>query len=278
MASAHDQISDHMKDCKSLLQGEKDGAIVALCEKVLKLLLVIGLAIENVILHPLTVGVHFDNRYGVGIKAEYMHKLAAKIYRSGFRWTACSDAICIEEDDNGGIGKFTRSLQARSSKLGKQNIDDIRYGSVACSHLNQWLVAALCGAECDEDEMAVDCRMSADNIRAKQPELADALNNGLKWTIVKKEAVKRWPQLPKLIQEARQIAGQIHNGETHFELLEAIQSTSVEMADDQTGSIDWEAVTKAVSITENRYIDDIPNLCILVQKYGGGTEVVSSGS
>ena len=44
------------------------------------------------------------------------------------------------------------------------------------------------------------------------------------------------------------------------------------MADDRTGSIDWEAVTKAVSITENRFIDDNPNLCILVQKYGGGSD------
>ena len=112
--------------------------------------------------------------------------------------------------------------------------------------------------------------MSADCIRAKQPELQYALDHGLSWTIVKAEAVKRWPQLPKLIQEARQIAGQSHNGETHFELLEGIQSLSVAMAD-ETGATDWENVRKAASCTDSRCIDDIPSLCILVQKHGGGS-------
>ena len=57
--------------------------------------------------------------------------------------------------------------------------------------------------------MSVDGRMSADKIRAKQPELKDALEGGLRWTVIKAEAAKRWPELPKVIQAARQIAGQI---------------------------------------------------------------------
>ena len=114
--------------------------------------------------------------------------------------------------------------------------------------------------------MSVDVRMSADKVRTKQPELHDAMVNGLRWTVIKREAVKRWPMIPKLVQATRQVAGQICNGETHFELLANIQSLAKDMAD----GIDWGAVQDAASITESRYKHDIPYLCTLVQLYGGG--------
>ena len=259
-----------MAEAESIIRGTDDGAIVALCEKVLKLLAAIGLVLLNVAINPMLVGVHPDSRDGLGIKTDWMHRLAFKIMRFGFRWSACTDAICIEEDGLKSSSTFTVKLQSRSSKLDRQASNDILYGSLACSHLNQWLVAALCSAECTDKEMSIDGRMSADCIRAKQPELRDALDSGLSWTIVKSEAAERWPQLPKLIQKARQIAGLDHPGETQFELLQGIQSLSVAMAD-ETGAIDWEYVRKAASCTDSRCIDDIPSLCILVQKHGGGS-------
>ena len=101
-----------------------------------------------------------------------------KAMRFGFRWSACTDAICIEDDGLKSSSTFTVKLQSRSSKLGRQASNDILYGSLACSQLNKWLVAALCSAECTEKEMSIDGRMSADCIRAKQPELQDALDHG----------------------------------------------------------------------------------------------------
>ena len=130
--------------------------------------------------------------------------------------------VCMQRCFEETICNFTVKLRNRSSQLGTQVKESIHYGSLACSHLNQWLVAVLTGATCDDPEMADDGRMSADKARGKQAELQQALDQGLKWTVVKAEAVKRWPILTKLIQEARQIAGHIHDGETHFELLESI--------------------------------------------------------
>ena len=66
------------------MQGRGDGAIVELCEKIICLLASLGLVLFNVRLKPMSVGVHFDNRYGLSIKADNMVKLAAKIFRSGF--------------------------------------------------------------------------------------------------------------------------------------------------------------------------------------------------
>ena len=157
--ASYAEVDKLMNDVRKVLSGQKKDAIVALCEKVLKLLSIIGLVVYNVQIRPHHVGVHPDNRYGLGVKAELMVKLAIQIFRSGFRWSACGDAICAEED-GGYIADFTANLQKRSSKLGKQSKSAVHYGSLACSHLNQWLVAALCSAECDEAAMSVDGRMS----------------------------------------------------------------------------------------------------------------------
>ena len=114
------EIDKLMQTVDNVLQGKKKDAIVALCEQVIKLLHVVGLALFDVTIHALNVGVHFDNRYGLGVKARLMQILGHQIFRSGFRWSACTDAICVEEDDKGNIGRFTLSLQSRSSKLGRQ--------------------------------------------------------------------------------------------------------------------------------------------------------------
>ena len=85
----------------------------------------------------MSVGVSPDNRYGVGIKVDYLHRLAAKLFRSGFRWSACTDAICMEDNDEQRIAHFTIKLQSQSKQLGQQDKSEIRYGSLACSHPNQ---------------------------------------------------------------------------------------------------------------------------------------------
>ena len=146
----------------------------------------------------------------------------------------------------------------------------MHYGSLACSHLNQWFVAVETAAESNDKELTIDGRRSIDKVRARQPEFADVLDKGLGWTVIKKEAAARYPMLTKLVQQSRQIAGQLHNGETHYEMLPQIQETSVALADEKTGAIDWEAVQAASAVTQSRIIEDIPHLCTIIQMYGGG--------
>ena len=64
----------------------------------------------------------------------------------------------------------------------------------------------------------------------------------------------------------------MHNGETEYEMVAQIQDTSVDLADKDTGAIDWEAVQAASSVTESRCTENIPYLCNIVQMYGGGKE------
>ena len=107
------EIDCLMEKAASVMKGKKKDAIVAICENLISLLAIIGLVVYNVSIKAMNVGVHFDNRYGLGIKADFMQKRAAKIFRSGFRWSACVDAICTEEYDDHQIGNFTMKLQKR---------------------------------------------------------------------------------------------------------------------------------------------------------------------
>ena len=107
----YSQIDELMNNAQHVMQGTKKEAIVALCENVLRLLAAIGLLTHNVLIKPMNVGVHYDNRYGLGIKSGYVAILGGSLFRSGFRWTACTDAICVEEDDDHNIAEFTIKLQ-----------------------------------------------------------------------------------------------------------------------------------------------------------------------
>ena len=113
-------------------------------------------------------------------------------------------------------------------------------------------------------------KMSSAKIKGKQPELRQAMERGLFWTVIKKQAEERWPELPKIIQEAGQVAGQVHNGETHFELLANIHALSCSEVCSKTGAVDWDRVAEAAKVTESRVNADIPSLCTIVQHYGGG--------
>ena len=66
LSPTDEEVSALMAEAESLIGGTEDGAIVALCEKVLKLLAAIGLVFFNVAINPMLVGVHVDSRDGLG--------------------------------------------------------------------------------------------------------------------------------------------------------------------------------------------------------------------
>ena len=62
----------------------------------------------------------------------------------------------MEDDDQQRIAKFTMELQSQSKQLGNQDKTQIHYGSLACSRLNQWFVAAHSSAMCGDKDTMTD--------------------------------------------------------------------------------------------------------------------------
>ena len=231
--------------------------MVSRIEEILGRLKSLGLAYMERI-DPMAVGVHWANRYGMGIVGSWMHALGAKIVRMGWSNTACIGAVCIEDMD-GYIESFTMNLQHGSSFFGKSPAGQIKYGSLACGHTNQFLVAVLSGVECEHEEICIQGRMHKERIIEISPSMAEPLNNGMKWLVLKKEVGELFPTLPQLIQSARQAIGQVQHGESHFELMQGIQSEITNATD--PSKIDWTVVHKSLARSESKYTDDLPVLC-----------------
>ena len=182
---------------------------------------------------------------------------------------ACNGAVCIEESPDKRVAKFTVNMQATSEQFGKSKANEIQVGSVSCGHTNQFLVAALDGVKCDIENISIDGRLSPDKLRT-QKEFDEPLAKGLKWLMVKADAERMYPALPKLIQMARQAVGQVQNEESHFELMEHIQELAAGYCN-RNEVPDWAAIEQQTSMSEPKWVSDIPALCAFVQAYGGGT-------
>ena len=71
----------------------------------------------------------------------------------GWSWEACSLAIAMRSGGTNKIPDFTVNLQAGSKKLGRSNPQEIDFGSLACGHTNQFLVACIDQVPTDEEAL-----------------------------------------------------------------------------------------------------------------------------
>ena len=109
------------------------------------------------------------------------------------------------------IGCIHREDARGSDKFGKSVENEIRYGSLACGHTNQFLVAALDRAVSDEEAISTDGRISIEQITKGDPQLSEALEKGLKWLVLDADVEDLYPSLPDLVQRARQAIGQVQS-------------------------------------------------------------------
>ena len=119
---------------------KKDGKqLVSKMDEVMKLLEHLGLAWSQRI-RPQQVGVEPSNRDGVGVNAEDVHSLGADIFVMGWSWSQVASAVCVEEAPGAStIADFNRRLSSSCDILPSDGFDQIRFGSVACSHTNMFL-------------------------------------------------------------------------------------------------------------------------------------------
>lgn len=219
-------------------------------------------------LNPKHVGVHSKNRSGWGVTPSRVHQLGSEVFEMGWSPGATVHAVCTEDFD-GSAATFTKSLFDNSDGMLGNQTGDVRYGSLSCSHTNQWLVAVLSGVKSEYENICMNGCMSYEMV-AKQPLLKDALDNGLTWLVISAEAVKMYPKLPELVQAAKNATGAVHQREDAFQLLRQIQSLA---ASRSTGgqAVDWSAVSSIVARRSQCMYDDISHLLAFAQKWGGGS-------
>ena len=248
--------------------------IVSILESVLDLLKEDGM-LSYLQIHPKKVGVHPCNRYGFGLQVNNVHRLGARIVGMGWSWEACSLAIAMRSGGTNKIADFTVNLQAGSKKLGRNNPQEIDFGSLACGHTNQFLVACIDQAPTDEEALqGPDGCISMEKLMKndKTGKLKEALEKGMKWTIIDSRAEDMYGSaLPNLVQRARQAVGQVQNEESLIEMCLEIQGMAAQMQ--REGQVpDFDVIAEIVGESQVKHPEDIPIACAFVQKFGGGKE------
>ena len=226
-------------------------------------------------IHPKKVGVHPCNRYGFGLQVNNVHRLGARIVGMGWSWEACSLAIAMRSGGTSKIADFTVNLQAGSKKLGRNNPQEIDFGSLACGHTNQFLVACIDQVPTDEEALqGPDGCISMEKLMKndKTGKLKEALEKGMKWTIIDSRAEDMYGSaLPNLVQRARQAVGQVQNEESLIEMCLEIQGMAAQMQ--REGQVpDFDVIAEIVGESQVKHPEDIPIACAFVQKFGGGKE------
>ena len=152
-ARANPKIQDLLQEANFLNANRSSKTkIVSILESVLDLLKEDGM-LSYLQIHPKKVGVHPCNRYGFGLQVNNVHRLGARIVGMGWSWEACSLAIAMRSGGTSKIADVTVNLQAGSKKLGRSNPAEIDFGSLACGHTNQFLVACIDQAPTDEEAL-----------------------------------------------------------------------------------------------------------------------------
>ena len=143
-------------------------------------------------LPPEMVGIHPGNRDGYGLHADSVQALGVDIVKAGFSWAATSHA-CGMEDADAEIERFSMTLVADSECLPKFRENDIKIGSLSCSHTNAFLLSAKQGVASHMDVIAENGFISVAKFCRDDSAMQEAIAKGLRWLIYKKEVGKMYP-------------------------------------------------------------------------------------
>ncbi|CAE7321442.1 unnamed protein product, partial [Symbiodinium microadriaticum] len=204
----------------------------------------------NLKLSPELVGVHPENRDGLGISASHVQELITNIASIGFS-TAESRAVCLEvpADSRGDMCReFNRRLSAEANeKLAPVNPTMLKYASIVGSHANQ---AARCFVHgvCHEDpKVTIEGRLSMEKLAMVFPEYV------------------------ALAQSAGNAAGQIASGEGELQLARKVNQ-AIEGFLTRTGkdTVSYADTAPGILRSKPPSGSSLPGIFTFVLRYGGG--------
>lgn len=252
--------------------GGNESRVVATVDSVVNQLMELGLAYK-VRLPPSWVGVHPTNRGGYGVSQTEVHALGAEILRMGWSWEACRHAICIEDDKKGTVKAFSAAMTGKMDGLAPTT-SECKFGSLACSHTNQFLCCVGAEVPCEIDVLSVNGRMSKSRIFDIDPEMKTAVLDGMVWIVLKAEVAETFPTLCDLVQVAKNGPGSAQRSESEFQtLLRIAAAVKMVSTNGPCGvSVDWAAVKANILRTKaSGEPGDVPDLIQYVQRWGGET-------
>ena len=174
-------------------------------------------------LNPDRIGVHWENRDGVGLSCQQVHLLLDDVAAVGFSHEA-TGGICFEFPTDEGLRlmalKFNEGLHG--SNMLPPMPAGMKYLSVAGSHLNMAMRCLIHNASHHDpkSKLVSNGKLSLGQLEVVDPRFAEACRTGISWRVIDARVQQEFPSFPKLLQSAMNTT--IAKNESELQLLRKI--------------------------------------------------------
>ncbi|CAK0908121.1 unnamed protein product [Prorocentrum cordatum] len=237
--------------------------IKSAADKICSLLLEHGLAYRQHcdVAH---VGVHSDNRGGVGVEVCNVHKVLLRVVRQGWSKVEVAAARCFEMPPG-----------ARGAAQWKFNQDlavapDGYLAPFSNEGQLRFLTVAGYGSLTDEVETSAGNRVSRDKVLQLAPSFAEPLDHGIDFLCIKHQVESYCPELAGFLQVAGNSG---HDTEQAPSKIATMLSIHKRAAAQQklVGSVDWSRLAASLERTAPYLSGQCEDLGEFVKHYSGGT-------
>ena len=231
-------------------------------------------AAEIQTLPPHLVGIFPDNRDRKLMHAVEMASKGCKIVQVGASRDLCGPlrAWCVQDSEARESYNWTVKTAASSDAFAVPSAS-VAYGSVGCSHFNQFLCAVNqarpTNMEFLKDKVG---NINKNKIFNEDHTFASLATSGLDWYVLKRGFVAKYEHVPRLFSKALNAEHNIAVGETWDQQFSSI-CASAQLMVDGDGDVPWPQVTKHIASSQGPHVADLPVHVQFIKKYGGGASL-----
>ena len=260
------------KELTDAVQDAQKSGIVQGMQKVLGLLTKYGL-VQSQVIEPGLVGIHPSNRDGMGIVPHSVHQLLEDIASVGFDSRQC-DPLCMDVPPGDPlIERFNQQLvESSQGTIPAIEPTKLKYCSLSCSHTNTALRCIVSGAPHDYDgsQLTVQGRLQLEQVRIKDPAMAQAASTGLTWRVINHEAMSV-EGLADLLQAAANTSAQLSRGESEFQILRRV--LNMINVKGSEGQLQFSTVKSTIMRTKPQCVDAVPDMFTFLVRHGAATHL-----
>ena len=170
-------------------------------------------------------------------------------------------AVCVEMQGKVQYDRMISTVQLDESHFGTVS-DNCNYGSVGCSHWNQFLHAVKDRCSTYEQSLMIPDgdKIDTDRLYQSDPNLKALCEGGLTWSVISSKVTDVYPLVPDVFQRALNIEHHVAEGESWKQQLLMIAKHASKIAKTtSTGTkIDWDAVARHTRQSVPPCVEDIP--------------------
>lgn len=225
---------------------------------------------------PKFVNVHSSNRHGDGLDAGEVQSLLATILSGGWSWDETGKALGVQmppvgTPENKLQKEFMMRLHDRSQGLlATPDPEQVQILSLCCSHTTAGLACVAGSAVCANERLEAICqngRFSLAKLREIQPLMADAVDRGLQFTIIRWPVEQKCPELMALLSEAGNMQQAAARQESEWQVILLMHRQAA-----ATPDLDWGRMVAKVASTRPAHADHVEGYAKFVRVHAGGRE------